>query len=94
MAERDVIHELKIWPEPYAAVATGLKEFEVRLDDRDYQVENTLWLREWDPVTQAYTDAPMLFRRVVYVHRGLGMLPGFVVLGMKAFPPAMDIEVG
>jgi hypothetical protein len=41
--------DLRIWPEYYAAVLEGTKRFEVRLDDRDYQVGKVYWLREWVP---------------------------------------------
>jgi hypothetical protein len=49
-------HELKIWPEFYAAVASGIKPFEVRWgDDRPYAVGDQVNLREWDPAVGAYT---------------------------------------
>lgn len=49
-------HELKIWPEFYAVVASGAKSFEVRWgDDRQYAGGDQVNLREWDPATGAYT---------------------------------------
>ena len=41
--------ELRIWPEYYAAVLDGTKRFEVRRDDRDYEVGKMYWMREWVP---------------------------------------------
>lgn len=40
-------HGIKILPEYYRAVEKGLKTFEVRLNDRNYQVYDILHLQEW-----------------------------------------------
>ena len=42
-------HELKTWPEPFAAVVSGAKTYEIRKDDRGYSVGDVLVLKEWDP---------------------------------------------
>lgn len=41
--------DLKTWPEPFAAIRAGLKPWELRKNDRDYQVGDVLRLREWLP---------------------------------------------
>ena len=41
------IHDLKIAPPYYAAVVSGDKTFEVRYNDRDYQVGDILNLNEY-----------------------------------------------
>lgn len=48
-------HDLKIWPEYFEAIRTGIKTFELRVKDRDYRVGDTLLLREWNPKTHDYT---------------------------------------
>jgi hypothetical protein len=81
-------HELKTWPPFYEAVAIGAKTFELRRDDRAYVVGDTLVLREWEPVTDAYTGRWVRVR-VTYLVRDaarFGLMPGFVVLGIERVP--------
>lgn len=42
-------HELKTWPEPFAAMVDGRKAFEIRRDDRNFAVGDALLLREYEP---------------------------------------------
>lgn len=44
------VHVLKAWPEPFAAVVRGVKRFEVRKDDRGFEVGDRLVLREYEPI--------------------------------------------
>ena len=41
-------HELKILPDYFSAIERGDKTFEVRFNDRDYQVNDILLLKEHD----------------------------------------------
>lgn len=41
-------HDLKIDPKYFAAVITGVKPFEIRNNDREYQAGDTVTLHEWD----------------------------------------------
>ena len=42
------MHEIKIKPKYYVDVITGMKTFELRENDRDYQVGDVVKLMEWD----------------------------------------------
>lgn len=42
------VHDLKIRPQYFEAVARGAKGFEVRVNDRDFKVGDHLLLREWE----------------------------------------------
>ncbi|MGX5713194.1 DUF3850 domain-containing protein [Sphingopyxis terrae subsp. ummariensis] len=51
-----IIHELKCWPEFFAAIAAGDKRHDLRrCYDRDFAVGDRLQLREFDPISQCYT---------------------------------------
>ena len=42
-------HRLKTWPEVYDDMLDKDKDFEVRVNNRDYQVGDHLILAEWNP---------------------------------------------
>ena len=83
-------HDLKVWPEFFQAIEDGIKTFEIRKNDRDYQVGDTLRLREYSPGPDEYTGRE---RRelVVYMIAGddpmgfaFGLRDGFVCIGLEA----------
>ena len=76
-----VTHNLKIWPEYYAAVCAGDKRAELRWNDRDYQTGDILDLCEWDPNEEAFTGE---FISVAVTHVAeLGQwMPGYVLLSI------------
>ena len=80
-----VTHNLKIWPEYFAAVREGLKRAELRWNDREYQAGDILDLCEWDPNEEAFTGD---FISVTVTHvADLGQwMPGYVLLSVD--PPA------
>lgn len=59
-------HVLKCWPEPFGAVARGVKRYEVRRFDRPFAVGDILELCEWDPETERYTGGHIA-ARVTYL---------------------------
>jgi len=42
-------HELKILPQYFKNVASGLKTYEVRVNDRDFKIGDIVILNEWCP---------------------------------------------
>ena len=89
-----VEHELKCWPEFFEQVMDGRKPFELRKDDRDYRVGDTLYLREWNPKMEGvegrcampigYTGRAMAGLKVTCRLRNEAYLqPGVVALGLN-----------
>lgn len=77
-------HDLKTWPEPFAAIVRGSKTFEIRHNDRDYAVGDLLVLREWLPDQYAYTGRTFI-RKVTYLVCGeWGLPPDIVVMALAA----------
>lgn len=81
-----MMHELKCWPRYFEPVSNGSKPFEIRLNDRGYQVGDTLLLREWDPDSERYTGRAHHTPPISYIADGKPFCDfhGYVVLG---FPP-------
>lgn len=91
-------HDLKIHPVPFAAVCSGLKAFEIRRDDRGFQVGDGLLLREWDPLARTYTGEEVR-RTIAYIGRNCeaclgGLADGYVVLGLaeSTHPAEADLQ--
>jgi hypothetical protein len=80
-------HELRTWPEPYAAMIGGFKFHETRQDDRGFAVGDALCLREWDPMEARYTGREA-WRYVTYISRGpdWGLPAGMVVMSVTDLP--------
>lgn len=77
------VHELKTVPDAFEAVLNGRKTFEFRLNDRDFQVGDTLFLREWSE-TDGYTGRRAVFG-VTYVAKDrFGIPPGYCVMSISA----------
>ncbi|EAE2532704.1 TPA_asm: RNA-binding protein [Listeria monocytogenes] len=72
-------HKLKILPKHFIDIMEGRKTFEIRKNDRDYEVGDMLILREWDgEYTIFHIPA-----EVTYI-TDYEQKDGFVVLGIKA----------
>ena len=71
--------EKKILPKYFNAVLHDRKRFEIRKDEDDLQVGDTVILREWDG--QNYTGRAT-GRHIKYVLRNVpeyGLMPGYVI---------------
>lgn len=76
-------HTLKCWPEHYAAIDSGAKTCELRLNDRSYQRGDALLLKEWEPVENAYTGRELRVRVTHILSGGPWLAPGYVALSIR-----------
>lgn len=87
-------HKLKILPQYFKEVKEGIKTFEIRENDRDYKVEDTILLREIENKTHEsplgnflisdYTGQEIT-KEVTYILEGgqYGLEEGYCILGLK-----------
>lgn len=77
-------HELKTWIKYYQRIFEGSKTFEVRKDDRDFQIGDFLTLKEYDNDKKEYTGRQQSIY-VTYVLRGgiFGIEEGYCVMSIK-----------
>lgn len=77
------VETLKIWPEFFHAYLEGRKPFEIRQQDRPFEVGYLFRLKEWDPEAQAFTGRVSGLRRITYL-TDFGVKPGFVAFAHEA----------
>jgi Domain of unknown function (DUF3850) len=80
-------HRLKIWPQWFDAVRRGVKSYEIRKDDRNFNVGDDVMLEEFNPAVSERSGR-ILHRRIVYISRGedaeaFGLRDGYCVLGLE-----------
>jgi len=77
-------HKIKAWPEYFKPVKAGIKNFEVRENDRNYAVGDILIIDEYDPETNTYTGDSCT-RKITYILQNDSFVSaGFVVMGLEA----------
>jgi hypothetical protein len=67
-------HVIKCWPEYFQPLAIGQKSFEIRKNDRDYNLGDTLIIKEWNPETGKDTGR-WVCKTITYMIQGKFGLP-------------------
>lgn len=80
----ETIHYLKTWPEYFNKVFMGHKDWELRKNDRDFKVGDTVILQEFNPETKEYTGKEMA-RRINYIleKTEFGLQDGYVIMTIR-----------
>lgn len=84
-------HELKTWPKFYEAILNNTKPFEIRKNDRDFQVNDHVILREWEPSIRKYSGRSA--QVVITYLTDFEQKPGFVVFGFSLLTAAVSLAV-
>ena len=71
----------KILPEYFWAVVNGRKRFELRKDEDNIQVGDTLYLEEWDGTTYTGEYAVRLVKYVLRNVPEYGLKEGYCIIG-------------
>lgn len=76
------MHYLKIYPKYFNAVLNGKKTFELRKNDRGFQVGDDILLREWDNISYSGRE---ILAEITYIldDSFVGLEKGYVILGIK-----------
>lgn len=78
-------HELKTWKPFFDAVISGDKTFEMRKDDRGFEVGDSLRLIEVDPDKNLEPTGRVAKYKITYILRGeqWGIVPDYAILAIK-----------
>jgi hypothetical protein len=75
-------HQVKSWPEYFKPISMGVKTFDLRKDDRGYQVGDDIQFEEFSNITGEHTGK-VATRRISYILREFaGLMPGYCILGI------------
>jgi len=74
-------HYIKILPEYYRAIESGKKTFEVRFNDRNYQVCDILHLQEW--LNGGYTGREIIAEVTYIIDDPNYCKEGYIIMAMK-----------
>lgn len=77
------VHRLKTWTPFFRDIKKGIKQFEVRKNDRNYEVGDTLILEEFDPIKKIYTGAWVPEQVTYKLDDTQFVKEGYVILGIQ-----------
>lgn len=77
------VHYLKTWTDFFKDIRSGIKQFEVRKNDRDYEVGDTLILEEFNPIKGKYTGAWVPEQVIYKLDVSRFVKKDYVILGIK-----------
>ncbi len=77
------IHELKCHTEYFMKVVTSQKKFEIRKNDRNFEVGDVLHLKNYDPKNETYLFGHCLAEvDYIFEGQGFGVTSGYCVMSI------------
>lgn len=87
------VHELKVWPEYFQAIIDNKKKFELRKNDRGFQVGDTLVLKEFEPGGSKFSGREAEVKVTYAIYGPAWGLPADIcVLSIEKSKPAAENE--
>lgn len=75
------VHSLKIYPVYFEGIIDGSKLFEIRKNDRNFQVGDVVLLKEYNPDSKEYTGRKAI-RQITYI-TDYAQQSGYVVFSIR-----------
>ncbi|MFK9853585.1 DUF3850 domain-containing protein [Klebsiella pneumoniae] len=82
ITREQITHDIKIYPEFFSAVCTGVKRAELRKNDRDYRVGDTLHLME-TPRGSCHQTGEFINVKITHIADVGEWMPGYVLLSVE-----------
>ena len=76
-------HTLKVLPQYFKSLKNGTKSFELRWNDRNFQVGDILILEEYDMILQKYTGNRIIKTITYLLNDFPGLTSGWVILSLN-----------
>lgn len=77
------VHTLKITNDNWDNIELGRKKFEIRYNDRNYQLGDKIRFMTEDGLWKRKHTDPETFYNIIFVQSGYGLENNFVVLGIE-----------
>jgi len=88
-----MIHELKCWEKFYKYIEDGTKTFEIRYNDRNFQVGDTLYLREYNDLDGVYTGRK-LYAEVTYILSNfVGLVEDYIAMQIEVIGDSVEADL-
>lgn len=82
ISEEHKVHNLKVDLEIFQQMEKGIRQFDIRKSDRDFQIGDTLLLHEYDFNKKMFKSG-WLPRRIVCKSYDSHLKEGYVILGLQ-----------
>lgn len=83
-------HELEIWPVFFQRHVDGVKPWEIRKNDRNFDTGDIVRLREWDPTHEKYTGHWIQGEILFVMADVMGLKEGYCAFTFKATVVGFD----